>query len=199
MKHQQRRKIILNPRTLKKIIVLVLIVTACFGASSQRISLAGEWKFAIDRDDKGIAERWFNRKLIETIILPGSMAERGKGDNVTLQTKWTGSIYDSSFFFRPSLAKYRTPDNLKIPFWLTPAKHYVGRAWYQKEIIIPTDWKGKSARLFLERTHIQTKVWIDGIAIGENNSLSVAHEYELGRLAAENIPLPLLLITVLKT
>jgi hypothetical protein len=169
---------------LKRIIVFALIIITCFSLNAQRISLAGEWKFAIDRDDKGIAEKWFNKKLVETIILPGSMAERGKGDNITLQTKWTGSIYDSSFFFRPSLAKYRTADNLKIPFWLTPAKHYVGRAWYQKEITIPADWKGKNVRLFLERVHIQTKVWVDGLAIGENNSLSVAHEYDLGKLPA---------------
>jgi Glycosyl hydrolases family 2, sugar binding domain/Glycosyl hydrolases family 2/Glycosyl hydrolases family 2, TIM barrel domain len=163
---------------------LLLFILASICIDAQRIMLAGEWQFAIDRDDKGIAEKWFNKKLSEKIILPGSMAERGKGDNVTLQTKWTGSIYDSSFFFRPSLAKYRTPDNLKIPFWLTPAKYYVGRAWYQREINIPADWKGRRTRLFLERVHIQTKVWIDGIAAGESNSLSVAQEFDLGRLAA---------------
>ncbi|HEY6506327.1 MAG TPA: sugar-binding domain-containing protein, partial [Chitinophagaceae bacterium] len=149
---------------------------------SQLVSLAGQWQFTIDREDKGIAEKWFNKKFIETIVLPGSMAERGKGDDVTLQTKWTGSIYDSSFFFRPSLAKYRTANNLKIPFWLTPAKYYVGRAWYQKEIIVPADWKEKSTRLFLERVHIQTKIWVDGNEVGKNNSLSTPHEFELGKL-----------------
>ena len=61
------------------------------------------------------------------------MAQNLKGDDITLQTKWTGSIYDSSFFFNPRLVKYRQPDHLKIPFWLTPAKHYVGAAWYQKK------------------------------------------------------------------
>ena len=93
---------------------------------SQQISLAGVWRFAVDRDDVGINEMWFNKKPGDVIKLPRTMAENRKGDDVTLQTKWTGSIYDSSFFFRPSLAKYRQPGNIKIPFWLTPVKHYIG-------------------------------------------------------------------------
>jgi len=174
----------MSMNTCKRAFILCLFIIFFANVYGQLIPLAGEWRFAIDRDDKGIAEKWFNKKLAATIILPGSMAERLKGDDVTLQTKWTGSIYDSSFFFRPSLAKYRTADNLKIPFWLTPAKYYVGRAWYQKEITIPADWKGKHARLFLERVHIQTRIWIDGIEAGKNNSLSTPHEFDLGKLTA---------------
>src|SRR5215211_2399034 len=130
-----------------RIIFFLVLSISCATLHSQQISLAGQWRFAIDRDDKGIDEKWFSKKLAETITLPGSMAQRGKGDEVTLQTKWTGSIYDSSFFFRTSLARYRTKDNLKIPFWLTPAKHYVGRAWYQKDIILPANWNSKTAML----------------------------------------------------
>jgi hypothetical protein len=170
--------------TSRNILTLFVLLSICFQVCAQRISLAGDWQFAIDRDDKGIDEKWFNKKLTGTIALPGSMAERSKGDDVTLQTKWTGSIYDSSFFFRPSLAKYRAPDNLKIPFWLTPAKYYVGRAWYQKEIIITGEWKDKNARLYLERVHTQTRVWIDGTEVGKSNSLSTPHEFDLGRLTA---------------
>src|ERR1035437_8283686 len=93
---------------------------------SQQISLAGVWRFAVDRDDVGINEMWFNKKPGAVIKLPGTMAEIGKGDDVTLQITSTGRICDSSFFFRPSLAKDRQPGNIKIPFWLTPVKHYVG-------------------------------------------------------------------------
>ena len=157
--------------------LFILFITS--NLQAQQISLSGEWGFAMDRDDVGIKEMWFNKKLEERIKLPGTMAENGKGDDVTLQTKWTGSIYDSSFFFRPSLAKYRTPDNLKIPFWLTPAKHYVGVAWYQKEVNIPASWQGKSISLFLERAHIETSVWIDDKYAGKNNSLTTAQEFDL--------------------
>src|SRR5450759_4833769 len=63
-------------------------------AFAQQISLAGEWRFKIDRDDVGINEMWFNKKPGDVIKLPGTMAENRKGDDVTLQTKWTGSIYE---------------------------------------------------------------------------------------------------------
>src|SRR5687767_217225 len=79
-----------------------LLLLACGLAqlvSAQSISLAGNWHFQIDRNDAGIQEQWFNKKLTDNIQLPGSMLTNGKGDDVTLQTKWTGSIYDSSWFF----------------------------------------------------------------------------------------------------
>ncbi len=152
-------------------------------AIAQEISLAGEWRFTIDREDIGVSEKWYNKTLPGTILLPGSMAERMKGDDITLETKWTASIYDSSFFFRPSLAKYRTKDNLKIPFWLTPAKHYTGNAWYQKDIIVPAAWRGKRVQLFLERVHIQTRIWLDATEMGSSNSLSTSHEFDLGNLS----------------
>lgn len=147
--------------------------------NAQEISLAGQWRFSIDRDDQGVTEKWFSNRLKETVMLPGSMTENEKGDEVTLTTQWVGSIYDSSFFFRPSLAKYRQPGNLKIPFWLTPLKHYTGIAWYQKEVTIPSDWHHKRITLFLERTHIQTRVWIDDKEVGIQNSLVAPHEFEL--------------------
>ena len=139
-------------RTILSICFLLLLSVSF----SQRVELAGQWRFAIDRNNSGISEKWFEKSLTETIKLPGSMAESGKGDDITINTKWTGSIYDSSFFFRPTLAKYRTPDNLKIPFWLTPTKHYVGAAWYQRDIIIPANWNNKSIRIYFERCHTKT-------------------------------------------
>ncbi|MCU7551188.1 beta-glucuronidase [Chitinophagaceae bacterium LB-8] len=161
----------------------LLLITICvfclLNTYAQEISLAGSWRFAIDRNDKGIEQKWFTKKLSDNIQLPGSMAQNGKGDEVTLTTKWTGSIYDSSFFFRPSLAKYRQPGNVKIPFWLTPVKHYVGPAWYQKEVTIPATWKGRRITLFLERVHFQSRVWVDGKEMGSYNSLVSPHQFDL--------------------
>ncbi|GAB3573937.1 beta-glucuronidase [Spirosoma luteolum] len=142
-------------------------------------SLAGQWRFRTDPADQGVAERWFTRQLPDTIRLPGSMLTNGKGDPVTLQTQWTGSIYDSSWYFNPRMAKYRRPDNLKFPFWLTPARQYVGPAWYQKDVTIPVSWQGQRVVLFLERPHTETRVWVDDQELGVQNSLSVAHEYDL--------------------
>lgn len=164
---------------VKFFLLLGCLLLATLKPSCQQISLAGQWRFAIDAANAGIAEKWFDKKLAETVRLPGTMTENGKGDEVTLQTKWTGSIYDSSFFFRASLAKYRKPDNLKIPFWLTPLKHYTGVAWYQRDIEIPAGWQQKRISLFLERSHIQTEVWIDDHQAGYNNSLVAPHEFDL--------------------
>ncbi|HMP92568.1 MAG TPA: glycoside hydrolase family 2 TIM barrel-domain containing protein, partial [Phnomibacter sp.] len=90
-----------------------------------------------------------------------------------------GSIYDSSFFFNPRLAKYRRPNNIHIPFWLTPARYYVGAAWYQKEINIPENWGHKRIIVHLERCHTETKLWINDQQIGLQNSLVAPHEYDV--------------------
>ncbi len=156
-----------------------IFITCHRPIAENKISLEGVWHFKMDPDDEGVNEHWFNRQLHETVQLPGSMKENEKGFELTLQTQWTGSIYDSSWFFTPRLEKYRQPDNLKFPFWLTPDKHYVGPAWYQKEIEIPQSWTNKQIFLHLERPHWETTVWINSVQIGMQNSLSAPHVYNL--------------------
>jgi hypothetical protein len=118
--------------------------------------------------------------LKETVHLPGSMLENRKGEPVTAQTQWTGSLYDSAYYYNPYFEKYRQPGNIKFPFFLTPDFHYTGAAWYQTTIAIPENWKGKAIRLFLERPHIETSVWIDSCSVGdEQYSLCVPHIYDL--------------------
>lgn len=147
---------------------------------SQTISLAGSWRFKLDNQDVGQQENWQSQQLTDSVRLPGSLLENGIGDKITLTTKWTGSIYDSSWYFNPRFEKYRTADNLKFPFWLTPKFYYVGAAWYQKEILVPKYTNQKQFILFLERCHTETTVWIDGNKIGSQNSLVAPHEYYLG-------------------
>ena len=147
------------------------------------LNLAGEWRFRADPQDRGVGEKWFSSTLPETVRLPGSMAENGKGDDITVDTKWTASIYDSSWFFEPRMAKYREPGNLKIPFWLTPAKHYVGAAWYQKEVVIPDGWKGHHVLLFLERPHSETRAWIDDREVGQQYGFCTEQEFDLSGLS----------------
>lgn len=148
-------------------------------AASQKINLSGEWSFQIDSLDKGIPEQWFNKNLIDKITLPGSMTTNGKGNDVDINTPWTGSINDSSWFTKPQYARYREKGNVKIPYWLQPVKYYKGAAWYQKKIKIPAAWKDKRIELFIERSHWETTVWVDGIEIGMQNSLSTPHIFSL--------------------
>ncbi|MBE0540154.1 MAG: discoidin domain-containing protein [Verrucomicrobia bacterium] len=157
-------------------------------AANPTLPLAGEWRFQLDREDAGVRERWFERALPDRIKLPGTLTAQGIGDPVTVDTKWIGGIVDKSWFIAPEYAKYREPDNVKIPFWLQPELYYAGAAWFQRDIEIPEDWKEKRVVLFLERAHWETRVWINDKLIGTNNSLATPHEYELGIVARASGP-----------
>lgn len=167
---------------MKKTVLALYLLLACCALKAQKsIDLSGEWGFSMDRLDKGEQEKWFSRLPDDLINLPGSMPEKLKGDEVTAATQWTGSLYDSSYYYNPYMEKYRKEGNIKFPFFLTPDRHYVGVAWYQKEVDIPDGWKGERIVLFLERPHIETTVWINGRKAGTQNSLCVPHEYDITR------------------
>ena len=146
------------------------------------LNLAGPWKFRADPADVGVADKWFTQALPDVVRLPGSMAENGKGDDPGVESKWTGGIVDRSWFTAPEYAKYRVAGQVKVPFWLTPDKVYVGPAWYQKEIAIPEGWRGRRILLFLERCHWETRIWVDGEDRGWRNSLGAPHEYDLSAI-----------------
>jgi hypothetical protein len=172
---------------MKNIWFLGLLVSACSIQNppfNDQISLEGRWQFRIDSMDAGLEEAWYNLELQGTISLPGSIAENGYGEEVSLSTPWTGSIVDSSYFFEERYARYRDPGQMKIPFWLKPVKYYKGPAWYQKEIKIPGSWDDKRIILHLERCHWESMVFINGKSAGSCNSLSTPHEYDLTSLIA---------------
>ena len=109
------------------------------------------------------------------------MLTNGKGDDVSVRTQWTGSLYDSSYYFNPYMEKYRQEGQMKFPFFLTPQKHYVGAAWYKRTIYVPRDWKDQRITLFLERPHIETTVYVNGREVGHQLSLSTPHRYDVTR------------------
>ena len=160
-------------------IAIVFISILTVAGQNHSFSLSGKWNFQIDREDIGTKEQWFKKSLDDQINLPGSMPEKLKGDEVTARTRWTGSLYDSSYYFNPYMEKYRIEGQVKLPFFLTPDKHYVGVAWYQKKVTIPSNWKGERITLFLERPHIETTVWVNQQELGMQNSLCVPHVYDL--------------------
>ena len=167
---------------MKQLLVSIAIVFASvLTATGQNhsFSLSGKWNFQIDREDAGMKEQWFNKSLDESINLPGSMPEKLKGDNVTARTQWTGSLYDSSYYFNPYMEKYRIEGQVKLPFFLTPDKHYVGVAWYQKKVTIPSAWKGERILLFLERPHIETTVWVNGKQAGTHKGGFDAFSFDI--------------------
>ena len=167
---------------MKKLLLILLIISGCKSHNLEvrkSLSLSGEWKFRIDSLDQGIQENWFNTIFGETVKLPGSMAENGKGEDVTLATRWTGDIVDKSYFTDKKYERYRQPGNIKIPFWLKPVKYYKGPAWYQKEFELPSFWNDKEIILFLERPHWESTLFVNGKKAGSENSLSVPHQYNI--------------------
>ena len=171
---------------MKSKISLILTALVCLLAktalANDTISLAGNWRFALDRADEGVAQNWAATSLPEKIRLPGSLPGQGIGDPVTTNTVWTGGIVDRSWFTAPELAPYRQTGNIKIPFWLQPDTYYAGVAWFQREVVVPAGWSGQRVVLSLERPHWETQVWLDGQLQGRNDSLSTAHEYDLGQI-----------------
>jgi hypothetical protein len=166
----------------KEIVILISLLLWLASYQKQRtdtIDLSGEWQFRMDPEDRGVGEEWFVKELPETVLLPGSMAENGKGNDVTLRTKWTGGINNAQWYDDPDYAPYVDSANVRFPFWLQPEKEYTGAAWYRKEISIPDDWLHKTVLLTLERPHWETTVWINGKKAGMQNSLAVPHLFDV--------------------
>jgi hypothetical protein len=122
-------------------------------AGMQSISLAGIWKFRLDPFFTGISSngvQWMPA-LAEEITLPGSTDQAGKG----IKTQEMTSLR------------------------LTRLFEYKGAAWYEKEVFIPESWEHRGMRLFIERAHWETALWINGEPVGKRESLSVPHIYDI--------------------
>src|SRR5690606_38667720 len=117
-----------------KFVVVLIGCVSCLSVVGQkkatitreRIDLAGNWQLQLDTDAVGIPQHWHDRILKETIQLPGSLEEQGKG-----------------IFVTDSTTNY-----------LSQTWKYSGVAWYQKEIVVPDSWEGKRIRLFIEEPRL---------------------------------------------
>ncbi|GAA4307121.1 sugar-binding domain-containing protein [Aestuariibaculum suncheonense] len=160
--------------------IALIMFHSCKNEEELKINLSGEWRFKIDSLDAGIEEKWYQKALPEVVSLPGSMAQNGKGNDITVDTKWTGNMWNDSLWYTdPEMKKYREKGNVKVPFWLTPVKEYTGPAWYQKEVSIPESWSDRAISLNLERVHWESTLWVDDQVVGSENSLATSHSYNL--------------------
>ena len=101
---------------MKRLLIALSFLISHVSLSSvaaQSISLAGTWELSLGDSTA------YN----DHVFLPGSMLTNGKGNIVTTKTPWTGSLYDSSFYFNPYMEKYRHDGMMKFPFFLTPDRH----------------------------------------------------------------------------
>ena len=58
------------------------------------IRLSGKWRFQTDPDNIGVKQAWYKKQLEGSINLPGSMTSNHLGDEITVNTPWTGGIED---------------------------------------------------------------------------------------------------------
>lgn len=158
---------------------VIMSLCSCSGQYLQTIDLTGKWYLALDKEDKGIGEKWFQQHFNkEQINLPGSLQMQGFGEKPSLESDWTiGNI--TTLLKDKRYAKYTHADDFICPYWLTPKRVYVGPAWYQKTVTIPKSWENKRIVLLLERPHWKTTVWVDDKNTGSQNTLGTAHEYNL--------------------
>lgn len=121
--------------------------------AADKIDLSGIWRFQLDPMGFGKTpgSELYLSKLTETIVLPGSMDQGGKGiENVVAHV-----------------------DRLSRKF------EYYGQAWYQREVVIPQSWEEKEIILSLERCHWETAVYVDGVPVGMDERLSVPNRFVL--------------------
>lgn len=136
-----------------------LIFCVCFATlkiygdvgSRQKMDLRGIWSFSLDFKDEGINAGFENKAFSEKVTLPGTTDTNTKGIRNTNREETT---------------------------FLSRYYKYEGPAWYSKEVDIPSDWNGKTIKLFMERTR-PSMVWVDGRPAGSNTLLSVPQIYDL--------------------
>jgi len=173
---------------MKRIILLPIFIAAClaptFLLAAGTMPLAAEWRFALDRNDVGTNEQWFAKDLPDKIQLPGILQAQGYGDDISTNTPWVLTLGDAWWKIQPASLHdhFSQPGHVEVPFLSQPPKHYLGAAWYQRDIEIPADWQGRHFTLFLERAHWQSTVWVDDKEFPANNSLVAPHITDLGVL-----------------
>ncbi|MDB4583372.1 beta-glucuronidase [Draconibacterium sp.] len=160
-------------------LLLVFTFFACSQEQITTIDLSGEWQFQMDPEDIGLSEKWFEGNLPETVNLPGSMVENGKGFDISLQTEWTGGVRNPEWYKDPNYTPYHDDNNIRFPYWLQPDKKYTGAAWYSKKVVVPKGWAKKEVWLYLERPHWESNVWINEEKVGKQNSLATPHQYNI--------------------
>ncbi|MDO4326218.1 MAG: hypothetical protein Q4E24_09330 [bacterium] len=117
-----------------------------------------------------------------TIVLPGILQGQGYGDAISKETPWVSGLHDALWYQREEY-QYAQEEGCQVPFLAQPPRHYVGRAWYEREIEMVEDSE-EEIFLFIEMTKWQSSVWLDGVYKGGDCSLCAPHEIGLGKIKA---------------
>jgi hypothetical protein len=145
-------------RFLGIIILGISILNSCSSAKLNNISLSGIWEIKLDSTNIGASSNWAASKFVGTKHkLPATLDDLGIGNPNKL---------------KPAINNYVMSN-------LTRKHQYIGKAWYQKEVEIPSSWKGNTIKLNLERILWESSLYVDNKLVGSANSLIGTHEYDL--------------------
>jgi len=120
------------------------------------VLIVGQWECKLEPNNRGQSENWQDRDIKSlTVTLPG-----------TTQSNEIGPV--------PSK---------KVISSLTPTTEYIGAAWYQREIELSKADCQRHIDLFLERCGWVSAVWLNGTALGTQDTLVSPHVYDLSAAA----------------
>lgn len=117
-----------------------------------RYDLNGLWDFQFDSALNGEAFGIYSPdyKFSDTMRLPSTTAIEKKGS-----------------------------ESIQPEIWhLTEVYPFSGAVWFSKKVKISVDDINRPLYLYMDRTRM-TRLWIDGIFVGENNSLCTPHLYDI--------------------
>lgn len=164
-----------------KIVLAIYFCLVCTLLSAETIDLSGKWELQLDPQDSGVAARLFEKSFDDTIRLPGTLAEAGKGKALSLKPSLP-VIPPENFNPRKGLTFGRSTNYMvedAVLDHLQPRFSYTGPAWYRREIEIPKSWTNKDVELSLERVMWESRVWVNGQFIGTQNSLTTPHRFDV--------------------
>ena len=170
-------------RGLRPALCLLCLLLAPSVAHAYPTALDGYWRFELDPTDAGLQQQWFNRQLRSYIRLPGILQSQNLGNEISTETPWVLSLYDRYWYLRDDYKAYTEKGKVKVPFLSQPTRHYLGAAWYQRDIDIQRYAVTRRTILTLERPHWETTVWLDERKIGSDRSLVAPHIYDLGTVS----------------
>jgi hypothetical protein len=157
MNSQKMMDFTIRPLQIISLIWLVgslMMVYSCSSPAENQLSLAGEWEVALDST---FQDNLTGLVFDLTATLPGTLDASGIGKEGNTS---------------PELVR-------EVMLHLTRKYSYVGKAFYRNTILVPERFGGQRLILEMERVMWKSEVFIDGEKMGENNSLSVPHRYDL--------------------
>ena len=123
----------------------------------QRLGLGGQWRFRLDPEDSGLAERWFcdPDRIAQPIVVPGCWQGQGFGH------EGEDEVWD----FRLKARVFRAT--------------YQGTGWYARTFRVPDEWQGRWLWLNFGGAHPSAQVWLNGECVGDHELPFVPFGFEV--------------------